>query len=423
MKIGIQTWGSHGDIRPFIALAEALQLAGHDVTLVITCVDSDRYRELRTETGYTIRIVSTPVLSDMVLLEEIGEALLGERNAIKQTRLAIEQFLVPAESAMFKASEQLCAENELVIGHYFLYTLGSAADRHGRPYVSVALVHGAVPSAFQPPAGVPDLGALGNRLAWRLARLVLNATLKKYPDQLRERNGIKAARDLIDNVWASDQLTLLAISPTICERKPDWPACYQVCGSFDIQTLAVEGVVSEELQDFLSHGSPPVYMTFGSAMSARNEKQTIALLRDAATKASVRAIIQAPRWSDLGFESSNQIHYAGSTPHAAVFPKCELIVHHGGAGTSHAALRASRPSVVVAHTAEQELWGRELERIGVAPRLIRRKGATAGAIASAIEAISRSRHFGQMASELGERVAAEDGVSTAVRLIGQRFGT
>ena len=421
MKIGIQTWGSHGDIRPFIALANGLQLAGHDVTLVITCVDSDRYRELRTATGYTIRVVSTPVISDPVLLKEIGDTLLRERNAVKQTQLAIERFLLPAESEMFKASEQLCAENELVIGHYFLYTLGAAAEHHGRPYASVALVHGGVPSAFQPPAGVPDLGALGNRLAWWVARRVLNATLKQYPDQLREREGIKAARDLIDNVWASNQLTLLAISPTICERRPDWPAYYQVCGSLDTQPLAVEGVVSQELEDFLADGSPPVYMTFGSAISGSDERQTIALLTDTAAKASVRAIIQAPRCSDLGFESSDQIHYADSIPHAAVFPRCELIVHHGGAGTSHAALRAGRPSVIVAHTAEQELWGRELERIGVASKLIRRKEATAGAMASAFKSIPRSNHIGRMAKELGARVAAEDGVSAAVRLIGQKF--
>ena len=421
MKIGIQTWGSHGDIRPFIALADGLQRAGHDVTLAITCVDSDRYRDLHSSTGYAIRMVATPVIPDTSLLERIGEELFHERNAIKQTQLAIDRFFLPVESEMFQASEQLCAENDLVIGHYFLYTLGAAAERYGRPYVSVVLVHGGVPSAFQPPSGVPNLGTLANRAIWWLARSVLNRSLKKYPDRLREKNGIKAARDLMDNVWASDQFTLFAISPTICERRPDWPTHFLVCGSFDIQAPVVEGVVSRALQDFLSNGSPPVYMTFGSAISGSDERQTIALLTDAAKEASVRAIIQAPRGHDLGFESSAQIYYAGSTPHAAVFPKCKLVVHHGGAGTSHAALRAGRPSVVVAHTAEQELWGRELERIGVASKLIRRRDATACAIATAIKSVDGSDRIPDLAKQLGARVAAEDGVSTAVRLIEQRF--
>ena len=421
MKIGIQTWGSHGDIRPFIALADGLQAAGHDVTLAITCVDSDRYNALRPRTGFKLKIVSTPVIPDRLLLEEIGDAILRERNAIKQTQLAIERLFLPAESEMFQASEQLCAGNELVIGHYFLYPLGAAAERHRCPYVSVALVHGAVPSAFQPPSGVPDLGTLSNRLAWWLARSVLNKKLKKYSDHLRTKNGIKVARDLIDNVWASNQLTLLAISPTICERRSDWPDYYQVCGGLDTQEPVAEGSVSEELQTFLSNGPQPIYMTFGSAVSGSDEKQTIALLTDAARAACVRAIIQAPHWGGHGFKSSSEIHYVSSAPHSAVFPKCGLIVHHGGAGTSHAALRAGKPSVVVAHTAEQELWGRELERIGVASKLILRKGSTAGRIAAAIKLVARSKHIDEKARELGASVAKEDGVETAVRLISERF--
>lgn len=421
MKIGIQTWGSHGDIRPFIALAEGLQDAGHDVTLAITCVDSDRYNGFNPKAGFKLRIISTPVILDRLLLEKIGAMILQERNAIKQTQLAIEQLFLPAESEMFQASNQLCAENDLVIGHYFLYPLGAAAERHGRPYVSVALVHGAVPSALQPPSGVPDFGTLINRLAWWLARSVLNKKLKKYSDQLRLKNGIKVARDLIDNVWASQQLTLLAISPTICERRPDWPDYYQVCGALDTQDSVAEGSVPEELHAFLSDGAPPIYMTFGSAMSGSDEKQTIALLTEAANAASVRAIIQAPRWGDFGLQSNEVIHYVIAAPHAAVFPRCGLIVHHGGAGTSHSALRAGKPSVVVAHTAEQELWGRELERIGVASKLILRRASTPGRIAAAIKLVTRSKSINENARTLGAGMAKENGVATAMRLIHDRF--
>ena len=421
MKIGIQTWGSHGDIRPFVALADGLQAAGHDVTLVMTCVDSERYNTLDTGTGFKLQVVATPVISDKLLLESVGKALVQERNAIKQTQMAIEQFLLPAESEIFQTSARLCAENDLVIGHYFLYTLGAAAEQQGRPYVSVVLAHGAVPSSLQPPAGVPDLGASSNRLAWRLARFVLNRSLKKYPDRLRAKNGIKPARDMIDNVWASEYLTLLAISPTICGKKPDWPSHHHVCGVLDTQDSVMEGDISDDLKTFLSAGSPPVYMTFGSMTSGSDERQTIALLADAARAAAVRAIVQAPHWSELGFESSSQIHYVSSAPHAAVFPGCALVVHHGGAGTSQAALRAGIPSVVVAHTAEQELWGRELEALRVASRLITRRKSTPERIADAINHVMECGQISGCARKLGAIVAKEDGVATAVRLIGDRF--
>jgi sterol 3beta-glucosyltransferase/vancomycin aglycone glucosyltransferase len=421
MKIGIQTWGSHGDIRPFVALADGLQAAGHEVTLVITCVDSERYNGLETRTGFRLRVVSTPVVPDKLLLEKIGNAIVRERNAIRQIQLAIEQLLLPAESEMYEASDRLCAENELVIGHYFLYTLGAAAEKHGRPYVSVVLAHGAVPSAAQPPSGVPDFGPLSNRLAWWLARLVLNKGLKKYPDQLRAKNGVAPARDMIDNVWASDYLTLLAISPAICERRPDWPIHYHVCGALDTQDSVAEGSVPQQLQSFLSTGAPPVYMTFGSMMSGSDERRTIALLVSAAQAASARAIIQAPHWEQLGFECSDKIHYVSSASHSTVFPLCGAVVHHGGAGTSQAALRAGVPSVVVPHTAEQELWGRELERIGVACSSIPRKRATPQGIAAAIKHAAQSGPIGANAKAVGARVAEEEGVAAAVRLIGDRF--
>lgn len=421
MKIGLQTWGSHGDIRPFVALAEGLQAAGHEVTLVITCVDSERYNALATKTGFELRIVATPVIPDGSVLEKIGKAIVRERNAIRQTRLVIEQLLLPAESEMYRASERLCAENDLVVGHYFLYTLAAAAEKHERPCVSVMLAHGAIPSADQPPSGVPHLGRTGNRWAWRLARSVLNASLKRYPDRLRARHDIAAARDMIDNVWASDALTLIAVSPVICERRPDWPAHYQVCGALDTPESIAEGLVPAQLRAFLSAGSPPVYMTLGSMMSGSDERQTIALLADAARMASVRAIVQAPAWERWGFESDSQIHFVDAAPHSAVFPLCSAVVHHGGAGTSQAALRAGVPSIVVPHTAEQELWGGELHRIGVACRPILRRRATAKRIAAAIEEVLQSKRMAENASMLGARIKEEDGVAAAVRLICDRY--
>ena len=421
MKIGMQTWGSHGDIRPFIALAEGLREAGHDVTLAITCVDSDRYDSLVSGAGLRILLTSSPVIQDKAQLKKIGESIFFEKNPITQTQMAIEKLFLPAESEMYEVSEQLCSKNDLVIGHYFHYPLNAAAERFGRAYVSIALVHGAVPSAFRPPSGVPNLGTFGNRLAWRLARSVLNRKLKQYSDRLRQKNGIGVARDLIDNVWASPQLTLLAISPTICTRNQDWPDYYQVCGALDTKDTLLEGEISKELQAVLDDGTPPIYMTFGSVLSGSDEKETISLLSEAAKLASVRAVIQSPGWERCGFKPTTGVYFVDSVPHAAIFPHCRAIVHHGGAGTSQSALRAGKPSVVVAHTAEQELWGRELKRIGVASKLLLRRKLTSSQLAAAIELVVGSSGINERANRLGREVSMENGVAIAVRLISNKF--
>lgn len=421
MKIGIQTWGSHGDIRPFVALADGLQADGHDVTLAITCVDSDRYAGLTTRAGAEVRIVATPVIADPTQLRRSGDTLMRERNPVRQVQLAIEQFLLPVEAELFDAADRLCVENDLVIGHYFLYPLATAADRRSRPHASVALVHGAVPSAFAPPSGVPDLGPLSNRLSWHLARRVLNRRIRTYPDRLRARLGMAPARDVLDDVWASRHLTLLAVSSAFCEAKPDWPGHYRVCGPLDPREPVAEGGVSPALETFLADPAAPVYFTFGSMMSGHDEKQALALFTEAATQAGVRAVIQSPRADALGFRSSDRIHYLDAAPHAAVFPRCRLVVHHGGAGTSHAVLRAGKPSVVVAHTAEQELWGRELRRLGTAPPVIPRAKLTAKRLTAALELVTGSTRMTENAMSLRQRLTREDGVATAVRLINARF--
>jgi sterol 3beta-glucosyltransferase/vancomycin aglycone glucosyltransferase len=421
MKIGLQTWGSHGDIRPFVALAQGLHAAGHEVTLVVTCVDSDRYAALQGTVPYALEVVASPVVPDRAALERWGAAIVGERNVSRQTRLVIEQLLLPAEAAMFRASERLCDDNELVIGHYILHTLAIAAEKQGRPCVSVALAHGAVPSAFQPPLGVPNWGAFCNRLAWRLARWVLNRDFKRYPDRLRAQQGLPPAGDVVDTVWASPALTLLAVSSTLCEPRPDWPAHYQVTGPLDTPDSVAEGAVPESLEAFLSAGAPPAYLTLGSMMSGNDEARTVALLVDAARAADVRAVVQAPSGVPAGFANGAQLHFVSAAPHAQVFPRCRAVLHHGGAGTSQAALRAGVPSVVLAHTAEQELWGRELQRWGVAAAPIARRRATVDRVAAALRQATRSDAMRQAAQALGARLTGEDGVATAVRLIEARF--
>ncbi|WP_374662358.1 hypothetical protein [Inhella sp.] len=89
MRIDLQTWGSHGDIRPFVALAAGLQAAGHQVRLVVTCVDSRRYEALRAQAIFDLRVVASPVVADAQTLQAVGERIVAERDGIRQTRQVI----------------------------------------------------------------------------------------------------------------------------------------------------------------------------------------------------------------------------------------------------------------------------------------------------------------------------------------------
>ena len=423
MRIGIQTWGSHGDIRPLLALAEKLQSSGHKVSLAITCIDSAEYNESISKTGVKIQSVASPVIQDKEDYAKIENIIFNESNPIKQLQTILTRLFEPAEAEMHQVAERLCIDNDLVIGHFFHYPLHIAAEKARCPYVSIMLVHSAIASTLQPPTGFPNLGKLGNRLTWWLIRSVLNKNIKPYADRLRVAHGLKPANDLMTDIWASHQMNLIAISPEICQRQNDWPDHYQVCGFFDMPNFSLEGELSGSLEEFLSQGDSPTFITFGSAMPSDThaQKETLTLLFEAIQIANCRAIIQAPLWQECGIKSTQKVHFVNACPHSAVFPRCNIIIHHGGAGTTQAVTLAGKPSIVVAYIAEQEFWGRELERVGIAPAPLSRKKLSAEQLAKTIKDVFNSREIKEQARNIGVKMNKEDGVGMAVKLINKKF--
>lgn len=432
MKIGMQTWGSHGDIRPFLALAEGLQAAGHEVRLVITCVESDAYSHLVSRNGVRIDVIGSPVLLPEQQESTIRQAH-GIRDPMKQMAAVLRLCFAPVEDLMFDAARQLADECDLLIGHFFMHPLQIAAERAGRPYVSVVLSHATIPSDFNHPVlpghpAVPgSIRKTGNRLLWLLTRFLLNRTLAHYPNRLRRSLGMAEIRDVVDGVWLSGQLTLAAISPRICRAQPDWPASVRVCGFLDGPLGAfnceIEGVLPPGLDAFLAAGQAPVYVTLGSWMprDVAGQTETLQLLTASVRSAGCRAIIQSLDPQACGFHSDDRILYVPAAAHQAVFPSCLAVIHHGGAGTTQSATLAGKPSVVIAHLSEQEHWGRELQRLGIAPGPLKRRNLTARKLAQAIRFVLDAPAMGSKAQLLGAAMRRENGVAEAVKLITETF--
>ena len=421
MKIGMQTWGSHGDVRPFLALAEGLQADGHEVTLLITCVDSAAYAGVTSARGVNIVVLASPVVTP-----EQGAAMARTvyrlRNPLSQMAAILRLGLEPVEDLIVAAARQLAATSDLLIGHYILYPLQIAAEQAGRPYVSVLLSHAGVPSALNNPWNL-HLGKTVNRLLWWVIKAAINRALKPFVNRLRLQLGMRPARDIVGQVWLSHHLTLVAVSAQICQAQADWPAAVHVCGFLDMPNMALEGSMPAAMRDFLDAGAAPVYMTLGSWMphDLASQRDTVRLLTQAARLAGCRAIIQAGAWQACGFQPDQQVLYVGAAPHHAVFPRCAAVVHHGGAGTTQSATLAGVPSVVVAHINEQEHWGHELRRLGVAGWPLRRRSVTANGLARRIRQMLANPAMMARAEALAVPMRQEDGVATAVSLVQQRF--
>lgn len=424
MRIGLQTWGSNGDIRPFMALAKGLQSAGHEVVLWVTSVDGVRYDEFAARLGIHLQHVATPVIEDQQALLQATTQIGNETNPIRQARIIIDRFLVPAEAAMYEVARQLCRDNDLVVGHFFHYPLHTAAELTAVPNVSIMLQHNMIPTRFLPPTGMPAMGRKANGLLWWLLRKVLNKGLKPFPDAFRRQHGLPAAGDLLKDIWTSHQLNLIAVSHQLCTRQPDWPAYHQICGFLNLQPEQDDDPIDPQLDRFIDQGERPVFIVFGSMLvhDANIQKQTLALLIEAVKLSRCRAVIQASLWDQCGVQSDEMIYYVSYCDHGRVFPRCQLIVHHGGAGTVQTTLLAGVPSVVVAHIAEQQFWGLELKRLGLAAGVLVRRKITAKKLAHYIQKGIGSVQLRQTAQRVAGRMQTEDGVSQAVELIDRQFG-
>jgi sterol 3beta-glucosyltransferase/vancomycin aglycone glucosyltransferase len=175
----------------------------------------------------------------------------------------------------------------------------------------------------------------------------------------------------------------------------------------------------ESLRRFLDAGPAPVFATFGSMTAAESEVAASAKqLVDAALGAGLRAIIQSD-WTRVASNPEYpSIYRLSRAPHGRVFPYCAAVVHHGGAGTSHAAARAGKPSVVVAHGADQLFWASVLRRAGIAGAPLKRRSFTAERLAREIRRVVNSPEIVGRAAQVGEAMRSEDGVKVAVERIG-----
>ena len=418
MRIGIQTWGSEGDIRPFIALGHALTARGHHVEMLYTEIGERRYEAAAGALGFSARAVASPVVADAEKLHEIGLEVIHARDQLRQGLIICKQLLEPVIPQMYEAGLDLARRSDLLVHHFILHAARAAADISGTPAITVAFAHMLLESRYIAPHPLPRLGEWGNVIAWKLARMAMNQTLLKDVNRFRKHVGLPLFRDLMNEGWTSHRLHLIASSPALLEPRPaDWPEWMQMCGFLTLPSHQHEALAAD-VEAFLSSGAPPVFMGFGSLMppsSSERLGEVVRIFKDAARQSGQRAIIQA----DVDHPSTNDLLFVKRTPHARVFPRCAAVVHHAGAGTTHTTLKAGVPSVPVPHVSDQFAWSDDLHRLGVAPKPLKRRKLTAETLAERIRETAGNRRMKAAAESIQRRMANDDGPATAAQMIDQ----
>jgi sterol 3beta-glucosyltransferase len=195
---------------------------------------------------------------------------------------------------------------------------------------------------------------------------------------------------------------------------PDWPAWLHVTGYWFLD--AEPGwQPPAALVDFLQSGPPPVYIGFGS-MAGRDPEQRAEIALKALERSGRRGIL-LEGWGGLQpGDLPDSVLAVDAVPHDWLFPQMAAVVHHGGAGTTAAGLRAGTPTVVVPFFGDQPFWGRRVAELGAGPAAIPQKQLTVERLAAAIRAATSDESMRTHAHQLSQRIRNEDGIAHAVEL-------
>ncbi|WP_066939616.1 glycosyltransferase [Microtetraspora fusca] len=394
------TVGSRGDVQPYLALARGLLAAGHRPLLAAP----RRFEALVAGHG----VEFAPLNDEMLTLRDSAKGQ-GVRAAITAARS-----VKPMLRRLLDDQATLAAGRADVVIHH-PKSLGGPyiAEKLGVPAVAGLLLPLYLPtSAFSSPILPVRVPRALNRASWRITSAVempyRSAVRAWRSAALGLEGGLRTVTSLV-----AEGGVLHAWSPHVLPAPDDWPAAAHPTGFW---TLPPDDgwTPPERLVRFLDEGEPPVYVGFGSSVG--DDPEALAATVVEAVRLSGRRAVLATGWGALrpGAETDG-VMVIEEAPHDWLLPRVAAAVHHGGVGTVAAAVRAGVPQIVRPFMGDQPFWAARLHRLGVAPAPLAGR-LTAEHLAAAIESAAR---LAPAARVLAGRVAAEDGVATAVARIAE----
>lgn len=407
--------GSRGDLQTLVALGKGLAVAGHDVTVAT----HRSFESLVTANGLAFRRLSG---DSEQFFKGIGGITLREkwRNPLSPIRFA-NRFLGPFMDRLFTESLEICRDADAVLYWPFLRVGPSIAEKLKLPCFAVAhypmpyLATGDFPNAFFSPWPRLERSRLYNRFTYATARPFFWRLVREQLNRWRQSLGLKtlSTREEARRVRAIPHL--LGFSQAVLPRPRDWPRDTHATGYWFLDADASE-TTPPGLDEFLAAGPAPVCIGFGS-MTGRKPVELTGLALEALRLTNVRGVLLTG-WGGLqGIELPDSVFATDSVSHDLLYPKMSAVVHHGGSGTTAAAVRAGVPQLITPFGFDQALWGRRVAQLGIGPELIPHTELTAARLAAAIRSATGDASMRTRAAELGRSVRAEDGIARAIELL------
>jgi UDP:flavonoid glycosyltransferase YjiC (YdhE family) len=408
--------GTTGDVKPMVLLGEELARRGHIVQIAafkplgdmirkagleFYCLPGDVYRYI----GELIKPGASPV------------------TFLSRLTKSLRQMIEPLIGALLDASRGA----DVLALTYFGSIGYSIAEKLRIPCFQIHFYpmdrNGDIPLAIMP---MLRLGRAYNNLTYSLAYLAVGSLEYHYLRRWRTVNGVSARRirphpDYTVGLWRIP--VLYAISPQILPPSTCWPSNIHMVGFFQPKA-AEEYTPSPSLHAFLSNGSTPIYIGFGSMISG-DMCEAMRIILACLKRADLRAVMFRG-WGELCDErtasavrASERVFFADYIPHSWLFEHVRAVVHHGGAGTTAAGLYAGLPTLVIPFGGDQPFWGQQIYRRGLGPKPIPRDKMSEHKLARALSQLVGNPAFRENAQYISKHLRMEDGAATAADIIEQ----
>ncbi|MGW2666944.1 glycosyltransferase [Streptomyces sp. NPDC001272] len=403
MRILIATAGSRGDVAPYAGLGAGLRRAGYDVTLATT----DTFAPLVRDAGLEFRRLPADART--------RGGVTGKRELMRAAAAFVTELGQGFADVMDDGTDLLLLSATTAPLGWHL------TEATGTPSLGVYLQPTA-PTGDFPPAvtGSRSLGRLANRATGRFALRMADRLYEQAVAKLRRRLQLPPAspyamrRRQEQARWP----VLYGFSTALVPRPSDWRPGLEVVGNWWPPHDPAEGLPAG-LEDFLRAGPPPVLIGFGSMASGDGERLS-EIAVGALRRAGLRGILQA---GSAGLAADgDDVLTIGDVPHAVLFPRLAAVVHHGGAGTSAAALRAGVPAVTVPVTADQPFWARRLAAVGAATDPVPFRSLSAERLAGSLRHVVERQAYRRAAAQAAHHLATEDGAGQALKAVQRLTG-
>lgn len=381
MDFILVSFGTNGDINPYVALGEALKNRGYGVKIMT----NELFRNLVESRGLQFVQVGTA--------REFRE-IVGHKSffhPVKSFNFVVRHLIIRYMRGFYEAILREATSGTVIISQSFAPATRIVHEKYQIPYITVNLQPFSFWSYAHPPV-YPGLNFL-ERLSPSLKRSMLQFVNKRYIDKkfasglnpfLKEL-GLKSQDNFFFNWLYSPQLVIGAFPEWYARPATDWPVNTRLTGFIALEEA---GELPVKVAEFLRNGKPPLVFTFGSSMqnASRFFKEAIV----AVNRLKRRAIFITANPAEISDSISGDILVSGYIPFRMVFPHIEAIIHHAGIGTISHAMAAGKPQLMVPFAHDQPDNASRAEKLGSGLVLFPEKYSV-GALVEKLEQLSSSQ--------------------------------